>query len=172
MKRHIKINKKWLVYVVELFIVYLIQFTPSFFPKFFDVTPNFLLVLAVSVAVFEGEKAGMWYGVAAGFLMDFAGYKIMGFNALFMAVLCYCCGYLVTKLMRNNILTTAILSLAASVLLGLVRWLFFYVLWGMPDVWYELYAITLPIVLLSWLFSPVFYIVNKTISSSLSKEGM
>lgn len=170
MSRYIRINKKWMFYTIELLITFLIQFTPAFFPRLFNVTPNFLLALAVSVAVFEGEKAGMWYGIAAGFLMDFAGYKITGFNAMFMAVLCYFCGYLVTNLMRNNLFATALLTFGSAVILGILRWFFFYVLWSMPDIWYELYAVTLPIIALSLLFSPVFFIINKTINNSFSED--
>ena len=62
--------QKYIVYGVELFIVYIIQFTPSLLPAFFGESPMLLTVCAVSIALFEGDITGMFFGMAAGLLIN------------------------------------------------------------------------------------------------------
>ena len=164
------INWKWLAYAAELFVAFILQFTPGIMPAINGVGPNILMLCALSIAIFEGELPGLYFGAAAGLLMDYAGTKVFGFNGLFVAVLCYVCGMLLTSLMRNNLFTAVILSLGALFILGVMRWIFFYVLWGYPQLWYEFYGVTLVGVLYSAFLMPVFYLFTKVIATSLGER--
>lgn len=165
-----RINTKLLAYALEMIILYVIQFSPDAFPKVYGVVPNFLLLFAVSVAVLEGEIYGVFVGAFAGFLMDNAGNKAFGFNALVVALICYGCGLLVVYLMRNTLLTSVILGFCSLTVLGIIRWFFFYVIWGYPDLWTELVRVALPTILYSIVFMPVIFLLNRVITTHLSTD--
>ena len=157
-------TQRYIVYGVELFLVYIIQFTPSLLPRFFGESPMLLTVCAVSIAVFEGDIAGMWFGMAAGLLMDIGSIAPFGFYALVNLTICYGCGLLVMYLMRNNVVTAVILGLTAALLASVFQWFF---LSGSRDILYFLPNILLPRVLYSTVTMPVFFYYNRAIITRL-----
>ena len=159
--------QKYIVYGVELFLVYIIQFTPSLLPLFFGESPMLLTVCAVSIAVFEGDIAGMWFGMAAGLLVDLGSTAPFGFYALISLIICYGCGLLVMYLMRNNIVTSVILGFAAVVLVSAVQWFF---LSGSRDILYFIPNILLPRAFYSTLTVPAFYYFNRAVTTRLYDE--
>ncbi|MBQ6570716.1 MAG: rod shape-determining protein MreD [Clostridia bacterium] len=164
------VNWKWIAYAAELYALFIIQYTPGMMPQINGTGPNLLMICALSIAIFEGDKAGLYYGAAAGLLMDYSGTRVFGFNGLFVAVICYFCGILITDLMRNNLLTAILLSLCSMFVFGVIRWLFFNVLWGYPELWYEFYGVMLVSVLYSaFLMAPV-YLFTKVIATSLGQR--
>ena len=156
--------QKYIVYGVELFLVYIIQFTPSLLPRFFGESPMLLTVCAVSIALFEGDITGMWFGMAAGLLMDIGSTAPFGFYALVNLTLCYGCGLLVMYLMRNNIVTAVILGFAAASIASLAQWIF---LAGTHDFLFFLPEILLPRAVYSTATMPAFFYFNRAITTRL-----
>ncbi|MBQ9901221.1 MAG: rod shape-determining protein MreD [Clostridia bacterium] len=157
-------TQKYIVYGVELFLVYIIQFTPSLLPRLFGESPMLLTVCAVSIAVFEGDIIGMWFGMAAGLLLDLGSTAPFGFYALVNLALCYGVGLLVMYLMRNNIVTSVILGFAAVLLVSVVQWFF---LSGSRDILYFIPNILLPRTVYSTVTVPAFYYFNRAITTRL-----
>lgn len=170
MKNWINPRLKWLAYALELLLVYIIQYTPNLLPSFLGVKPLLLVVFAVSIAMFEGEGPAMWIGLAAGLLMDMSAGSVFGFNGLILMLICYVCGALVVYLMRNNIVSAMVLGVCSLILLGLLRWFFFYVLWGDPKHWYYLYAVMLPQVIYTAVMMPIAFFFNRSIATHLTVE--
>lgn len=170
MKPLSKIGIKWIAYSIELFLIFTLEQTPGLIPELFGVTPSLIMCVCISIAVFEGEMPAMMFGLAGGLLMDFGSRTIFGFNAFFLTVLCYLCGLLVVNLMRNNIVTTMVLGAGVLLIMGIVRWFFFYVLWGYPSLWFHFYAVMLPCALYSVIILPLFFYLNRVISTYLSYE--
>lgn len=165
-----KFRLKWLAYVLELLLVCVVQCTPNLLPTFLGVKPLLLPVCAVSIAMFEGEEAGMWLGMVAGILMDVTASSVFGFNTVMLMIVCYACGSLVVFLMRNNIVTAMVLGVASLLAVELIRWLFFYVLWGDVKMWYYLYAIMLPQIVYSAVTMPIAFLFNRAVTSHLSED--
>lgn len=166
-----RFNLKWLAYGLELFLVFVIQSTPNLLPSFLGVKPLLLVVFAISIAMFEGDGPAIWIGLAAGILMDIqAGNSGFGFNAIMLMIICFACGSLVVYLMRNNITTAMVLALAGMLVMGLSRWLFFYVLWGAPKTGYYLYAVMLPQIVYTVLIMPIAFYFNRAIATHLTSE--
>lgn len=157
-------TQKYIVYGVELFLVYIIQFTPSLLPRFFGESPMLLTVCAVSIALLEGDIAGMCFGMAAGLLIDVGSTAPFGFYGLVNLVICYGCGLLVMYLMRNNIVTAVILGFAAAVLASAAQWLF---LSGSRDLLYFIPNILLPRAAYSTVTMPAFFYFNRAITTRL-----
>ncbi len=170
MKNWINPRIKWLAYGLELFIVYIIQTTPNLLPGFLGVKPLLLVMAAVSIAMFEGEGAGIWIGLAAGLLMDMSAGGVFGFNGLMLMIICYISGAMVVYLMRNNLVSAMVLGICGMLLLGLVRWFFFYVLWSDPKIWYYLYAFMLPQLIYTVLTMPVAFYFNRALATHLTVE--
>ncbi|MBQ1397396.1 MAG: rod shape-determining protein MreD [Clostridia bacterium] len=157
-------TQKYIVYGVELFLVYIIQFTPSLLPAFFGERPMLLTVCAVSIALLEGDMVGMWFGMAAGLLFDAGSTAPFGFYALVNLSICYGCGLLVMYLMRNNIVTSVLLGFAATVLASVAQWLF---LSGSSDFLYFIVHILLPRAVYSTATMPAFFYFNRAITTRL-----
>jgi rod shape-determining protein MreD len=129
------------------------------------------ICVCVCVALFEGELAGLFFGVAGGLLMDFSETNVFGFHALFLTILCYVCGMFVVYLMRNNIVTCMLLGTGSLLIIGIMRWLFLYVIWNYTELWYLFYSGTLPSVGYSMILLPVFFYLNKVIATHLSTDA-
>lgn len=161
---------KWIAYALELILLYIIQCTPNLLPSFLGVKPLLLVIAAISIAMFEGEGAAMWFGLAAGMLMDIASAHVFGFFSLMLMVICYICGSLVVFLMRNNLVSSIVLGLGGLLILGLFQWFFFYALWGDPKSGYYLYAIMLPQIIYSAILMPVAFYFNRALATHLTTD--
>lgn len=162
---------KWVAYALELLLLYIIQYTPNLLPSVWGTKPQLLLIFALSISIFDGEAAGMWYGLAAGLLMDLSSTYVFGFYGIIIMLLCYCCGALVVYLMRNNLVAYMLLCLASLVIFGLYQWLFIYALWGDKNTWYFLYAVVPPQIFYALLCSPVAYFFNRAIATYLAEDN-
>lgn len=160
---------KYIVYGMEIFLIYILQSTPSLFPAFFGELPMMLTVCAVSMAVFEGDVGGMWFGLAAGLMMDVGSTAPFGFYGLIHLMICFGCGTLVMYLMRNNIVTALILGLAAVVIVCTVQWIFLAGPGG-HDVTFFVPHILLPRVAYSTAVMPLFFYFNRAIATRLYDE--
>ncbi len=157
-------TQKYIVYGVEMFLVYIIQFTPSLLPVFFGESPMLLTVCAVSIALFEGDIAGMWFGMAAGLLIDIGSTAPFGFYGLVNLIICYGCGLLVMYLMRNNVVTSVILGFAAVVAVSVAQFVF---ISGSSDIMFFIPNILLPRAVYSTVTMPLFFYFNKAITTRL-----
>lgn len=160
-------TQKYIVYGVELFLVYIIQFTPSLLPAFFGERPMLLTVCAVSIAILDGDITGMWFGMAAGLLIDTGSTSPFGFYGLINLIICYGCGLLVMYLMRNNIVTAVILGFCAVTAASAVQWIF---LSGSRDILYFIHNILLPRAVYSTVTMPAFFYFNRAITTRLYDE--
>ena len=161
---------KWVTYILELFLVFVVQYTPNLLPEFLGVKPVLPVVFALSISMFESEGSAMWVGLIAGLLMDLGSSGVFGFNALFLMLLCYGCGTLVVFLMRNNIVSAMVLGIAGLVILEFLRWFFFVALWGDQKMWYYLYAIMLPRVVYSAAVIPIAFYFNRALVSHMDED--
>lgn len=157
---------KYMVYGAELFLIYILEFTPGLLPQVFGEAPMLLTVCAVSIALFEGDVTGMWFGLAAGLLLDVGSTAPFGFYALIHMALCFGCGRLVMFLLRNNAVTSLILSFAAVSLAAAAQWIFLSGA-GMDLTLFFIVRILLPRAIYSTALMPLFYYFNRAITTRL-----
>lgn len=158
---------KFIVYGVEIFLVYVLQSTPLLLPAFFGERPMLLTMCAVSMAVFEGDVTGMWFGLAAGLMLDVGSTGPFGFYGLVHLAVCFGCGALVMSLMRNNVVTALLLGLASCVIVCTLQWIFFAGSW---DIVFFVPQILLPRVAYSVACMPLFFYFNRAIATRLYDE--
>lgn len=163
-------HTKWIVYGIEIFLVYVLQSTPALIPEICGEKPMLTVVCAVSIALFEGDVTGMWFGLGAGLLMDTGSTGPFGFYGLALLVVCFGCGTLVMYLMRNNAVTSLILGFAAVALISSAQWIFFTQSHSGKDIAFFLINILLPRCLYSTAVMPLFYYFNRAITTRLYDE--
>jgi len=156
-----------LIYGALILLAGLLQNTPHLFPTIFGVHAWLLLPLMVCIAMLEKSLTGTLFGILAGALWDVALARGDGFHALFFMLASSGVCILMNYLMRNNLVTALILSSGTIVLYGLVHWLIFFVLSGADGVWLQLARFYLPSMVYSFLFTPIFYMLLRSILKKL-----
>lgn len=160
---------KWVIYGVEIFLIYVLQSTPALIPEIFGEKPMTVLMCAVSIALFEGDVIGMWFGLGAGLLLDTGSTNPFGFYGLMLLCVCYVCGALVMYLMRNNVVTSLILGFTAAVLVSLAQWIFFSHS-SLQNILFFVTNILLPRCIYSVALMPLFYYFNRAVTTRLYDE--
>ncbi len=161
---------KWAVYALEIFLVYVLQSTPALIPEILGEKPMLVVICVVSIALFEGDVTGMWFGLGAGLLLDTGSTAPFGFYGLVLLVVCFGYGTLVMYLMRNNAVTSLILGFTAVAAVSVVQWLCFAPPQSGSDVSFFLLQIFLPRSLYSTALMPLFYYFNRAIATRLYDE--
>lgn len=157
---------KFIVYGAELFLIYILQFTPGLLPEFFGEAPMLLTICAVSIALFEGDLTGMWFGLAAGLLWDAGSTAPFGIYGLTHMAICFGCGLLVMYLLRNNVVTSLILGFVSAALAATVQWIFLSGA-GADMTLFFIGKILLPRAVYSTVLMPLFYYFNRAITTRL-----
>ena len=86
----------------------------------------FLLIpVCVILAMGEDERFGALIALFGGLLWDLTSAVHLGFNAIFLCIMCFFGASLVTYIFRNIFLTNFIYSVITIMLYCLLYWLFF-----------------------------------------------
>ncbi len=148
------------------------QHTDGAIPTVFGVKAMILVPLTVAIAVHERSMNGLFFGALAGILWDFATVRGDGFFSLFLAVVGFVCGSLVTYLMRNNIVTNLILSLVSTGAVNICYWLVFIFRKGYEGASDVLFSYYLPSVLYTMVFAFIYYyLVGSIHKATLEKKN-
>lgn len=162
---------RWIAYFSEIIIFYILQNTPGLLPEIMGARPVLLISTVLTIAMFEGELAGIGVGIIAGLLIDFGGSGILGFHAIVLVIVCYFVGLLTMNLIRTNLLTALALSAIAIPLIFTLQWVFFYVVWGYGTDGYVYVTHILPRALYTFLTVPIVYFFNRAIGHRLREAN-
>ncbi len=99
-----------------LVLTFLFQNTGGLFPAPFGIHAMLLVPLTICIAMFEREFAGIFFGLAAGVMLDAFSSQSVVFNSLFFTIIGFGAGALITYLMRNNLLCATIMTSVSSFL--------------------------------------------------------
>lgn len=155
------ITLKFLSYGIFIFSVFILQNTPHFL-EFWGIKPNIIYVVAVVLAMFEGEFSGGILGMIIGMLCDYSSYPIHGFNAMLLLICCTMIGLAVIYFMKNNKLNAFTFSAIALSLRGFLEYYFVYVIWKYENTSIILFKHIIPTIIYSLLFViPIFFVISK-----------
>lgn len=151
------------LFVFIILAAHLLQNTRGVFPSIFGVHANLLIPLVVCIGMFEREIWGAVLGLFAGVLWDAVSGLGDGYNALFLMIIGALCGLLINLLMRNNLKTALLLSISACILYSLLYVIFFVLAQGVDSVGYLLLRYYLPNALYSFVFTPIWYLIVRSV---------
>ncbi|HZK39917.1 MAG TPA: rod shape-determining protein MreD [Clostridia bacterium] len=151
------------LYALIIMVAAMLQNTQGLFPEIFGVRAMLLIPAVVCIGMHERDIAGLFFGLFAGMLWDAFSAGPPNFNAIMLTAAGYLCGLLIGTIMRNNIMTALLLSLACVFIYNTVYWIFAYVIKGYDDVFRVYVIFYLPSVLYTLLFMPIFYYLVRTV---------
>lgn len=151
------------LFVLIILFAHILQNSKGVFPSVFGVHANFLIPLCVCIGMFEREVVGAMLGLFAGVLWDTVSGLGDGYNALFLMIIGAVCGLLISVLMRNNLMTALLLSATACILYSILYSVFFLLAEGVDSVGYLLIRYYLPNALYSFIFTPVWYLLVRSV---------
>ncbi len=161
----VKFSENRKIFIRRALLLVLLVFTAVFqhtdgaIPPLFGTKAMLLVPLTVAIAVHERSITGLVYGTLAGILWDCATVRGDGFFSVYLAVIGFLAGCLVTHLMRNNIFTDLIISLFSISAVNVTYWLVFIHLKGYEGSVQVLFSYYLPSVLYTMVFAFVYYYI-------------
>ena len=161
---------RYLAYVIELLLTFVLTTTPGLMPELFGGKPTLTICVALTAAVYEREIPAMIFGMLAGIMADLGYSDSIGLFTISLTVICFIVGYA-----ANNLIVAKFMNflLYAAVAVGLLYLLYFLVRFIIPGVdhpWEYFTAHILSRMVQTFLFSIPFYFVNKFIYDTLRPE--
>lgn len=154
---------RWILYYLMLSIAYLYMTTS----RIVDHMPLFLIPIALCVAMVEEPFASAVTGCAAGIMIDSAQGTLIGVNAILMLWVCLFASLLFAVVMRRHIFNILLLSLAATLIQGLLHYVFSYMIWDYDPDGKMLVREFLPPMAYTVLSTVFFYYVIKFLKNRL-----
>jgi len=160
---------RYLAYVLELLVLFMLQETPGLLPSIFGARPVLLFPAVVAIAMLEPEVPALLFGVVGGLLCDFGLSGMLGFHALVLGVLCFFISLVIRTYLQNNMATAILTGVWSIGLVVLAQWFFLYFF----QYSYPAYALThhyLPKYFYTLLFLPLLYLLNRGLSQALGAQ--
>ena len=160
---------RYLAYVLELLVLFMLQETPGLLPSIFGARPVLLFPAVVAIAMLEPEVPALLFGVVGGLFCDFGLSGMLGFHALVLGVLCFLISLLIRAYLQNNMATAILTGVWSIGLVVLAQWFFLYFF----QYSYPAYALThhyLPKYFYTLLFLPLLYLLNRGLSQALGAQ--
>ena len=111
---------------------------------FLAATPNLLLILTFSFGFMKGQRAGMFYGVLAGILLDLFYSGPFGFYTLFYVYVGYVNGICTKYYYEEYITLPLVLSVFNELAYNLYVYVFRFLIRGRLNVLYYLKELVIP----------------------------
>ena len=160
---------RYLAYVLELLVLFMLQETPGLLPSIFGARPVLLFPAVVAIAMLEPEVPALLFGVVGGLFCDFGLSGMLGFHALVLGVLCFFISLVIRAYLQNNMATAILTGVWSLGLVVLAQWFFLYFF----QYSYPAYALThhyLPKYFYTLLFLPLLYLLNLGLSQALGAQ--
>lgn len=131
---------KYVAYCAIIVVASLLQNVAGLWLEIGSARCLFLLPVTVVLGISEDEKIAALLGFFGGLLWDTVSAQHMGFNCIYLMLVCYISSALVTYLFRDTYWVSAISSFVATGLYCIIYWLFFVVIGGSKgsaaSMWY------------------------------------
>lgn len=143
--------------VLVMVLSALIQHTPGFNLNVGSISPMLLVPFTVCVAMYERSITGLFFGVFAGALWDFASTGADGMFTLMLSFIGFSIGILITFTLRNRLITAVFLSVLSCVAVSVAYWGVFVLRKGYDGTWGILFTHFLPKAIYSAAFVFIYY---------------
>jgi len=130
--------------ILVLLLAFFIDSTLGTYIGILDISPSFLLVTVIAMAM-AGEltEAGI-YGLAAGALWDVFWGRTFGFHALLYMYVALGARAFLELVYKNTPVITAGITFVASLLCETVLCVFSFIIWGRGNFLYDVFRVIIP----------------------------
>lgn len=158
---------KWTAYGLVILLTAILQSLPHFLPVLGSARPTLMVPVTVCIAMFEGPIGGAAAGVFGGVLWDLFSDRLLGFNALILLIICCICGLMSQLFIRNNLISSMLMTAAALFVQGLINWFLNDFLLESSQALFALINFTLPGFFYSLILTPPLYLAVYKVSKLL-----
>ena len=135
---------RYLVFAVEILLLWLLQSTPKLMPSVLGATPFLLLAAALSFSVNVDAVPAVVLGAVCGVPADISAFGTVGFFSVATVLVCYAQATVVGTYFNRNALTCSVFSAGSAAAVLFVYWLLFRVCAGYPECGLLLWTHYLP----------------------------
>ena len=153
---------KYIFYCLIILICDLLQNVSGLFPEIYG-------AVSIILAMGEDERNGALLGLFAGLLWDLTSGVHMGFNCIYIMLMCFFSSALVTYIARNIFITNIVSITVTTVLYAFIYWLFFIIIKGVSGGEMTLVTFYLPCVIYTLVLTPIIYLILKPIKRKLNQ---
>lgn len=154
--------KRRIMFAVLIIITAIIQNTGARFNGIFSFHAFLLIPLAVSISMFEREITAALLGALSGLLWDLSA-GIDGYNMLVIMLVSAVCSILISRVMRNNIITALVLGFSALGVFIFLYIMIYIVLDGAGVPLSQIFRFYVPSFIFTSAFIPLYYYLVKYI---------
>ncbi len=157
--------KRRIMFSVLIIITAIIQNTGPRFNGVFSFSAFLLIPLTVSISMFEREITAALLGAFSGLLWDLSA-GIDGYNMLVIMLISAVCSILISRVMRNNIVTALVLGFSALGVFIFLYIMIYIVLDGGGNPLSQILRFYIPSFIFTSAFIPIYYYLIKSIFNS------
>ncbi|MDQ5983350.1 MAG: hypothetical protein RUMPE_00359 [Eubacteriales bacterium SKADARSKE-1] len=161
---------RYFAYFLEITVFYVIEQTPNLIPNINGIKPTLLIPILFMIALFEGEKIGLIFGLFIGILLDISTSWSIGFFAIMISVCGYIIGLISRRVVKSNLSTAMIISAIFIFFIYSFHFLFCYLINGCGDNLYTFTFHYVPRMVYTLLISLLMYFFNRTLALNIRKE--
>lgn len=156
-----------IILAVLTVLTFTFQNTDGLFPSPFGIKAIILIPAVICISMFEREFAGIFYGLAAGAMLDAFSAQSLIFNSLFFTCIGFISGALITYLMRNNLLCALIFTAVSSFIYTALIFIMYHAFDDIASPVYIYFRYFFTSALYTLLLTPIYYFLIRSVSKKL-----
>lgn len=156
------IYKKYALYTLVIFLAAVCN-NSGFVPNVFSLDAMLMVPLCVNIALHEKSMPGMCFGILCGALWDLGSTQADGFYTVMLTATGFICGSLAAFFVRNNLMSSLLLTFLSVSLCNIGHWVLFYLLKGYDGAFTVLFSYYLPSAVYTLVFAVIFHYVIRFI---------
>lgn len=161
---------KYFFYCLMIIAADLLQNTPGLFPQIFGARCLLLIPIAIILTIGEDAFVGTLFGLFTGLLWDLTGAVHLGFNCIFIAVICFLSCAFVNFIARDTLITNIFSSAIAIALYCLLYWLLFIIIKGVDGGEMTLFSFYIPCAVYTIAVTPLLWLIIRPLKMKLNHE--
>ncbi len=162
---------KTIIYLIFITAANLIQNTSGLTIEIGGARCFILIPLCIILGMGEDELFAGILGLFGGLLWDTSSAVHLGFNSVFMCVVCFLSAMMVTYIIRDTFITALVFSVAAIFIYNLLYWLFFIIIKGVNGAELTLFSFYIPCAVYTSIITPIIWFSVTPIKRKLTKES-
>ncbi len=160
---------KVVVYLILTALAALIQNTAGLTIEIGGARCFLLLPVCMILGSGEDERFAAVIALVGGMLWDLSSAVHLGFNAIYMCIMCFFGAALITYILRNTFITNFIFSVVFILIYCILYWLFFIIIKDVRGAELSLFTFYLPSALYTIVITPFIYLILRPIKNRLNK---
>lgn len=163
---------KTIVYFILTAAAALIQNTAGLSIEIGSARCFVLIPLCIILGMNEDEFFAGMLGLFGGLLWDITSSVHLGFNAVFLCVVCYLSAAAVNYIVRDTFITAVVFSVVSIFLYNLLYWLFFIIIKGVNGAELTLFSFYIPCAVYTAVITPIIWFCIAPVKKKLTKENL